>query len=99
MSDGTPPYRTIPEVLSGAAGRSPLITEADIARLAGLGVMDADELTHGWADARAAGAGDAVLPPPHTSVSHDDIAVIIPTSGTTGRSKLVTQTHRAYAMA
>ena len=28
---------------------------------------------------------------------HDDPAVLIPTSGTTGRSKLVTQTHRAYA--
>jgi carnitine-CoA ligase len=31
--------------------------------------------------------------------THDDAAVLIPTSGTTGRSKLVTQTHRAYAMA
>jgi crotonobetaine/carnitine-CoA ligase len=29
----------------------------------------------------------------------DDPAVLIPTSGTTGRSKLVIQTHRAYAMA
>ena len=29
----------------------------------------------------------------------DDLAVLIPTSGTTGRSKLVMQTHRAYAMA
>ena len=29
----------------------------------------------------------------------DDAAVLIPTSGTTGRSKLVTQTHRAYVMA
>jgi crotonobetaine/carnitine-CoA ligase len=29
----------------------------------------------------------------------DDPAALIPTSGTTGRSKLVTQTHRAYAMA
>jgi carnitine-CoA ligase len=29
----------------------------------------------------------------------DDAAVLIPTSGTTGRSKLVTQTHRAYALA
>jgi|SRR5215207_1624772 len=28
-----------------------------------------------------------------------DAAVLIPTSGTTGRSKLVTQTHRAYVMA
>ena len=29
----------------------------------------------------------------------DDLAVLLPTSGTTGRSKLVMQTHRAYAMA
>jgi len=29
----------------------------------------------------------------------DDVAVMIPTSGTTGRSKLVMQTHRAYVMA
>lgn len=33
------------------------------------------------------------------SVTPDDVAVLIPTSGTTGRSKLVMQTHRAYAMA
>jgi carnitine-CoA ligase len=32
-------------------------------------------------------------------VTHDEVAVLIPTSGTTGRSKLVMQTHRAYAMA
>jgi crotonobetaine/carnitine-CoA ligase len=33
------------------------------------------------------------------SVDEDDVAVMIPTSGTTGRSKLVMQTHRAYVMA
>jgi crotonobetaine/carnitine-CoA ligase len=32
-------------------------------------------------------------------VAPGDLAVLIPTSGTTGRSKLVMQTHRAYAMA
>jgi crotonobetaine/carnitine-CoA ligase len=31
--------------------------------------------------------------------SPDDLGVMIPTSGTTGRSKLVMQTHRAYVMA
>ncbi len=36
-------------------------------------------------------------PPPAARV--DDVAVMIPTSGTTGRSKLVMQTQRAYAMA
>ena len=34
-----------------------------------------------------------------TTSRRDDLAVLIPTSGTTGRSKLVMQTHRAYAMA
>lgn len=33
------------------------------------------------------------------AVQPADVAVLIPTSGTTGRSKLVMQTHRAYAMA
>ncbi len=41
--------------------------------------------------ARNASLPDAVTP--------DDLAVLIPTSGTTGRSKLVMQAHRAYAMA
>jgi crotonobetaine/carnitine-CoA ligase len=36
-------------------------------------------------------------PPP--AARPDDVAVMIPTSGTTGRSKLVMQTQRAYAMA
>ena len=34
-----------------------------------------------------------------TAVNERDVAVMIPTSGTTGRSKLVMQTHRAYVMA
>ena len=36
---------------------------------------------------------------PDAEVRPEDLAVLIPTSGTTGRSKLVMQTHRAYAMA
>jgi crotonobetaine/carnitine-CoA ligase len=43
-------------------------------------------------DAAAAGEGPGPAAP-------GDAAVLIPTSGTTGRSKLVTQTHRAYVMA
>ena len=38
-------------------------------------------------------------PPDVKGPGPDDPAVLIPTSGTTGRSKLVTQTHRAYVMA
>jgi crotonobetaine/carnitine-CoA ligase len=44
-----------------------------------------------------AGAPDA--DPPPSPAEPGDPAVLIPTSGTTGRSKLVTQTHRAYAWA
>jgi carnitine-CoA ligase len=49
------------------------------------------------------GAGQPTDPngtrPTGVDVGPDDLAVLIPTSGTTGRSKLVAQTHRAYAMA
>jgi crotonobetaine/carnitine-CoA ligase len=43
-------------------------------------------------DAEPDGRGPAALDP-------SDVAVMIPTSGTTGRSKLVMQTHLAYVMA
>jgi carnitine-CoA ligase len=36
---------------------------------------------------------------PPAAFAGDSVAVMIPTSGTTGRSKLVMQTHRAYVMA
>lgn len=51
-------------------------------------VLDVDEL----ADSRGDDVPDGVAKP-------GDVATLIPTSGTTGRSKLVMQTHRAYAMA
>src|SRR5499433_4228340 len=86
--------QTTPRAIITAAGLMPLVTEAGITGLAPLGVLDAGELTKGWQD--LAPAGD---PPPLPAVSPADVAVLIPTSGTTGRSKLVIQTHRAYAMA
>ncbi len=55
---------------------------------AGVAVVDIDVLM--TADGRGA---------PHAVVVPDDLAVFIPTSGTTGRSKLVMQTQRAYAWA
>lgn len=42
-------------------------------------------------------APTVAAPPPAARL--DDVAVMIPTSGTTGRSKLVMQTQRAYGMA
>jgi crotonobetaine/carnitine-CoA ligase len=101
--------------LAGLIGQTQpraLITDSELAALvdeATGGATDevADEPTlldvaalvpAGWADLAAmAAAGDARLP--DAGVSPADPAVLIPTSGTTGRSKLVIQTHRAYAMA
>jgi len=50
--------------------------------------IDVDELFAAPADGRGP-----------TAVDERDVAVMIPTSGTTGRSKLVMQTHLAYVMA
>jgi crotonobetaine/carnitine-CoA ligase len=52
-----------------------------------------------WADLAAMASAAREVRLPVAAVSPDDPAVLIPTSGTTGRSKLVIQTHRAYAMA
>ena len=49
------------------------------------------------ADVSDLGGNRAELPT--GNAAEDDIAILIPTSGTTGRSKLVMQTQRAYAMA
>ena len=67
----------------------------------------ADTMTAAGADPRnllmvddvVAGSKPTASRPVAGAVVPDDIAVLIPTSGTTGRSKLVMQTHRAYAMA
>jgi carnitine-CoA ligase len=58
----------------------------------GVDVLDLDELLMDE-------AGNGSTAELQGSVGPDDLAVLIPTSGTTGRSKLVMQTHRAYAMA
>jgi carnitine-CoA ligase len=78
-----------PRALITDAGLASLVAEAGIADLPELGVLDVDAL--------AAGRDPAELP--DAGVGPDDLAVLIPTSGTTGKSKLVMQTHRAYAMA
>ena len=70
-----------------------IVTDADlapmVASVAGdTPVLDVAEVMAAEPDGRGPAAIDG-----------DDIAVMIPTSGTTGRSKLVMQTHRAYVMA
>lgn len=52
-----------------------------------------------WTDPQVMARQAADVSLPDAGVTPDDLAVLIPTSGTTGRSKLVMQTHRAYAMA
>jgi crotonobetaine/carnitine-CoA ligase len=81
-----------------------LITDADLRAtvdqvvtgdlMPALGVLDVDDLHVDWRSTDP--AAREALP---SGVQPDDLAVLIPTSGTTGRSKLVMQTQRAYAMA
>jgi crotonobetaine/carnitine-CoA ligase len=90
-------HQTTPRAVISDEELAPLITEAGIGALPGLGVLDAAELTAGWpGTAPDSSAGGQAL---GAGVSPDDLAVLIPTSGTTGRSKLVMQTHRAYGLA
>ncbi len=115
-------HQTRPKAIISDSGLASLIADADVAGIPALGVLDAGELTAGWANARP-GQADAPQPGtggplpdanarrpgtgaaagsgwrPGEDVAADDLAVLIPTSGTTGRSKLVMQTHRAYALA
>jgi crotonobetaine/carnitine-CoA ligase len=97
----TDPAGTAPE-LAGLVGQvqpRALISDADLqakldeARIA-VPRLDIDELVGDWRDDE--GAADAHLT---EDVEPGDLAVLIPTSGTTGASKLVMQTHRAYAWA
>ena len=77
------------------AGVDPRQTDAELQGL--IGQVDPKlVVTDENLDELFAAPGQLDGPGPAT---HDDPAVLIPTSGTTGRSKLVTQTQRAYAMA
>jgi carnitine-CoA ligase len=87
-----------PRALVSDAALGALVDAAQVAEVPELGLLDVDELlalsqTPG---ARGPAGGAGALP---DIAGPDDLAVMIPTSGTTGRSKLVMQTHRAYAMA
>jgi carnitine-CoA ligase len=95
--------QTAPRALVSDTGLAPLLDAAGPGARPELGVLDVAGL-----GAAQAGAVADTAPPgaelpdaelPDAGVGPDDLAVLIPTSGTTGRSKLVMQTHRAYAMA
>jgi crotonobetaine/carnitine-CoA ligase len=90
-------HQTKPRAIISDPGLTQVIGEAGIAGLPESGLLDAAELTEGWASMDTPAQGVTV--PLGDGVSPSDLAVLIPTSGTTGRSKLVMQTHRAYAMA
>jgi crotonobetaine/carnitine-CoA ligase len=85
------PASTAVEFAGLLAQTRPRLVITDDALRSSLGttalLLDVDEL---------AGESSAL---PTDAASPDDVACLIPTSGTTGRSKLVAQTHRAYVMA
>jgi len=83
--------QTSPRAVVSDRGLQPLLAEAGIP---GSLQLNADVLVGDWQ--RADPEYDRL---PVARVSPDDVAVLIPTSGTTGKSKLVMQTHRAYTMA
>src|SRR6202020_1799424 len=107
--------QTRPRALITDAGLNALVSRAGVAGLFPLGVLNAGELAGDWAHASSPGpvtgraSGQLAGGKPASgqlagglldgAVSPDDLAVLIPTSGTTGRSKLVMQTHRAYVLA
>jgi len=95
----TNPKGTATELAGLVAQTGPraVVSDTDLQSLlaaAGTPMLDVNRLVGEW---QHAGTPPDWLP--GTGVSPDDVAVLIPTSGTTGRSKLVMQTHRAYTMA
>jgi crotonobetaine/carnitine-CoA ligase len=83
--------RSTPDELAGFVQQvepALIVTDEQLAPGFGRPTVDVAELF----DATPDGQGPADVDP-------GDVAVMIPTSGTTGRSKLVMQTHRAYVMA
>jgi carnitine-CoA ligase len=83
-----------PRALVTDEGLAAVVDQAAVRELLPLGVLDADALAEGWATPT-----ETPESLPDARVTPDDLAVLLPTSGTTGRSKLVMQTHRTYSMA
>jgi crotonobetaine/carnitine-CoA ligase len=85
-------HQVLPRLIVTDVGLRPVVDEAR--RELAVEVLDLGVLLGDWTS-QVAGA----RAPLQGAVGPDDQAVLIPTSGTTGKSKLVMQTHRAYAMA
>jgi crotonobetaine/carnitine-CoA ligase len=85
-----------PRALITDPGLAGQVAAAGIAGLPPLGTLPAGDLAGGWA---AAGTPAQPADLPGAAVTPGDLAVLIPTSGTTGQSKLVMQTQRAYVLA
>jgi carnitine-CoA ligase len=85
-----------PRLLLRDPGLTALVEAATGEGAAGIEVCDVEDIVGDWLAPLTTGEAGEPLP---LDVEPEDLAVLIPTSGTTGRSKLVMQTHRAYAMA
>ena len=72
------------------------VAEAVTASATVPGVVQLADVVGDWRRRAVGGSAHASSLPDLTG---DDLAVLLPTSGTTGRSKLVMQTHRTYAWA
>ena len=83
-----------PRALISDAALTPVLTGAGLSGAGALTLLRVESLVPDWRLVDPASAASLTV-----DVATDDLAVLIPTSGTTGRSKLVMQTHRAYAMA
>jgi crotonobetaine/carnitine-CoA ligase len=77
----------------------PVNPRASDAELEGLVEQVGPRLVLGDGEVAALAQAAPASSTPDGPGSPDDPAILIPTSGTTGRSKLVTQTQRAYALA
>ena len=74
-----------------------IVTDRDLAPTVDAAVVDAARRRAGRRRRRSTTPRPTAGGRPR--VDETDVAVMIPTSGTTGRSKLVMQTHLAYVMA
>jgi crotonobetaine/carnitine-CoA ligase len=83
-----------PRLVVSDRGLGPLVQQSGVGPPSEVRLLDVGEIVGDWTGTSDPGGGGL-----RVDVRPDDLAVLIPTSGTTGRSKLVMQTHRAYAMA